>query len=142
MAQKCVLIIEDSSSQALAKLLLLEDTGLRVLWARNGWEGLEMAARFLPDVIVLDIVMPEIDGYEVCRRLKENPSTANIPIIMHTVRDFAPDLQMSFDLGAIDFIPKDGFSGPILLATLQELKVLDSPMYNGEKRSDQQGGPA
>lgn len=126
MAQKCVLIIEDSSAQALAKLLLLEDSGLRVLWARNGWEGLEMASRFAPDAIVLDVEMPEIDGFEVCRRLKSDPQTAKIPVIMHTVRDFAPDMLLSFDMGAVDFIPKDGFSGPVLLATLQELKVIEA----------------
>lgn len=137
MVQKCVLIIEDSSAQALAKLLLLEDSGLRVLWARNGWEGLEMAGRFAPDAIVLDVEMPEIDGFEVCRRLKTDPQTANIPVIMHTVRDFAPDMLLSFDMGAIDFIPKDGFSGPVLLATLQELKVLEtSGSTRGERDSD------
>lgn len=137
MAQKCVLIIEDSSAQALAKLLLLEDSGLRVLWARNGWEGLEMASRFAPDAIVLDVEMPEIDGFEVCRRLKSDPQTAKIPVIMHTVRDFAPDMLLSFDMGAVDFIPKDGFSGPVLLATLQELKIIESrDITRGDRDAD------
>lgn len=135
MFQKCVLIVEDSSAQALSKLLLLEDSGLRVLWARNGQEGVEMAQCYLPDAIVLDVEMPEMDGFEVCRRLKADARTAKIPIIMHTVRDHAKDVLDSFQLGAIDFIPKDVFSGPVLLATLQELKILDTDPSGGDHGS-------
>jgi putative two-component system response regulator len=131
MHQKCVLIIEGDSAQALANLLLLEETGLRVLWARNGWEGLEMAKRFAPDAIVLDVELPEIDGFEICRQLKNEPVTAQIPVIIHTVRDFGPDLVLSLELGAVDFIPKDNFSGPALLAALKALKVLDVPVRLG-----------
>lgn len=129
-----MLIIEDSSAQALAKLLLLEGVGLRVMWAHNGWEGLEMANRFIPDAIVLDVEMPEMDGFEVCRRLKAEPRTANIPVIMNTVRDFGPDLMMSMDMGAIDFIPKDGFAGIVLLATLEELNVIEKSSQSGASR--------
>ena len=131
MFQKCVLIVEDSSAQALAKLLLLEDSGLRVLWARNGQEGVEMAKRFLPDAIVLDVEMPEMNGYEVCRELRSDDRTSNIPIIMHTVRDSAEDVLQGINLGATDFIPKDAFSGPVLLATLKELKILEETHPGG-----------
>lgn len=110
----------------MAKKLLLENMGLDLLWAKNGWEGLAMASRFQPSVIILDLELPEMDGFEICRRLKADPATAAIPIIMHTVRDLAPDLVLSFEMGAIDFIPKDGFSGPVLLATLKELGILDA----------------
>lgn len=96
-----------------------------------------MASRFAPDAIVLDVEMPEIDGFEVCRRLKSDPQTAKIPVIMHTVRDFAPDMLLSFDMGAVDFIPKDGFSGPVLLATLQELKIIESrDITRGDRDAD------
>ena len=131
MFQKCVLIVEDSSAQALAKLLLLEDTGLRVLWARNGQEGMDLAKRYLPDAIVLDVEMPDMNGFEVCRRLKADEYTASIPIIMHTVRDEAQAVAYSLELGAIDFIPKDVFSGQVLRATLQELNIIEEPLPGG-----------
>lgn len=136
MAQKCILIIEDSASQAMDKMLLLEQTGVETRWARNGWEGLEMAQTLLPSAIILDIQMPEIDGFEVCRQLKSNPLTARIPVIMNTVRDYAPDLLLSFDIGAIDFVPKDGFSGPVLVATLRQLGVINPPASQPGTESD------
>jgi CheY-like chemotaxis protein len=124
MDKKYVLIVEDSASQAIANCLLLENTGVNVLWARNGWEALDMAVQYLPHVIILDVQMPEIDGFEVCHRLKANPRTAPIPVIMYTSRDFAPDLMRGLELGAVDYIPKDSFSGTVLLSTLKELGVI------------------
>lgn len=126
MDSKYILLVEDSSVQAMVNRYLLENRGVEVLWAKNGREGIEMADRFLPKAVVLDIQMPDLDGYEVCRQLKANPSTSNIPIIMQTSREYAPDLVASMELGAIDFIPKDSFSGTVLLATLRELGILDS----------------
>jgi DNA-binding response OmpR family regulator len=123
--KKYVLIVEDSTAQAMANRFLLENKGVEVLWAHNGWEGIEMAIEYIPRAIILDIQMPEIDGFEVCRRLKEDPRTAQIPIIMHTTRDHAPDLIFGLELGAVDYIPKDCFSGTVLLATLRELGILD-----------------
>lgn len=124
MDKKYLLIVEDSSAQAMAHRFLLENRGVEVLWARNGWEGIEMANQYLPEAIVLDVQMPEIDGFEVCRRLKSDSRTAHIPVIMHTTREYAPDLQFGLEMGAVDFIPKDSFSGTVLLATLQELGII------------------
>ncbi len=126
MDTKHILIIEDSSAQALAICYLLENTGVKTLWARNAWEGIEMAEQYQPGAIILDVEMPEMDGFEVCRRLKANPRLSQIPVIIHTSRDFAPDLMFSAELGAIDFIPKDGFSNIVLLSTLRELGVIES----------------
>ena len=124
MDKKYILLVEDSSVQAMVNRYLFENKGVEILWAKNGREGIEMADRYLPKAIILDIKMPELDGYEVCRRLKANPRTAHIPIIMQTTQEFAPDLMYSIELGAIDFIPKDSFSGTVLLTTLQELGIL------------------
>lgn len=121
---KTILIVEDSPAQALALQHLLKEEGLQVLWAPDGQVGLTLAQQHLPDAIVLDVEMPEMGGFEACRHLKENPRTADIPIVMLTVRDDAATALRGIDLGAIDFIPKDAFSGPVLLETLRQLHIL------------------
>jgi CheY-like chemotaxis protein len=128
--KKYILLVEDSSVQAMVNRYLLENKGVEILWAKNGREGIEMADRFLPKAIILDVQMPDLNGYDVCRLLKTNPKTSNIPIIIQTAQDFAPDLLSSIELGAIDFIPKDSFSGTVLLATLRELGILDEGENN------------
>ncbi len=121
---KTVLIVEDSPAQALALKHLLKEEGLQVLWAPDGQVGVELAQQHVPDVIVLDVEMPKMGGFEACRRLKEDSRTASVPIIMLTVRDDAVSALRGIDLGAVDFIPKDAFSGPVLLETLRQLHIL------------------
>lgn len=122
---RTVLIVEDSPAQALALHRLLEQEGLQVLWAPDGRVGVTMAQQYVPDAIVLDIEMPEMDGFEACRRLKENAQTASIPIVMLTVHTEPASLMQGIDLGAIDFIPKDAFSDRVLVETLRQLQILD-----------------
>ena len=81
-----VLMIDDSTAERDLYALMLE-RDLRVLTAARGPEGLELAEKERPDAIVLDVMMPEMNGFEVCRRLKSNPATASIPVIMLTARD-------------------------------------------------------
>ncbi len=123
---KTVLIVEDSPAQALALGQLLEQEGLQVFWAPDGRIGLTMAQQHQPDVIVLDIEMPTMNGFETCKHLKENPQTADIPVVMFTSLDAAAAAMKGIDLGAIDFIPKDAFSNTVLLETLRQLHILES----------------
>ena len=79
----------------------------RVMAALDGERALEIAARTpQPDLILLDVMMPGLDGYEVCRRLKADPLCAGIPVIFVTARDEDVDQEMGFDAGAVDYIPK------------------------------------
>jgi len=121
---KTVLIVEDSPAQALALKQLLKKEGLQVLWAADGQVGVMLAQRYMPDVIVLDIEMPRMNGFEACRRLKGDARTVDIPIVMLTVRDDAATALHGLDVGAIDFIPKDAFSGSVILETLRQLRIL------------------
>ncbi len=121
---KTVLIVEDSPAQALFLEHMLTEEGLQVLWASDGRSGVAMARQHAPDVIVLDIEMPEMNGFEACRCLKEDPQTSDIPIVMLTVRDEAAAAMRGIDLGAVDFIPKDVFSAPVLLETLRQLQIV------------------
>jgi len=84
----------------------------------NGEAALETAASEQPDLILLDILMPEMDGYEVCKRLKDNPATRDIPVVFLTVKTDVVDERKGFDLGAVDYITKP-ISPPILEARVK-----------------------
>jgi CheY-like chemotaxis protein len=122
---KTVLIVEDSPVQSAALALLLEREGLQVLCAFSGELGVSMAHQYAPDVIVLDIEMSEMSGFEACQRLKKNARTAGIPVVMLTVHNEFTTLARGLDLGAVDFIPKDDFSYEMLLEALRQLHVLE-----------------
>jgi CheY-like chemotaxis protein len=124
--RKTVLIIEDSAAQALALGHSLEQAGLRVLWARDGRVGVGMAQEHAPDVILLDVEMPKMNGFETCQQLKENVETAEIPIVMLTVHTEPVTVNALLDQGAIDFIPKGAFSEATLIETLRQLHILDA----------------
>ena len=100
-----VLVIDDTPAN-LSLLNQLLRTRYRVKLASSGARGLELTALQLPDLILLDIMMPEIDGYEVCRRLKADPATAGIPVIFLTAKINTADEELGFEVGAVDFIHK------------------------------------
>lgn len=122
---KTILLVEDSLIQASALVHFLKDKGLQVLHAANGRIGVAMAQQYLPDAILLDVEMPEMNGFEACRRLKSDSRTLQIPVVMLTVRSEPDSVLSGFDEGAIDYIPKDAFSYSVLLETLIQLGILD-----------------
>lgn len=109
---KKILVVDDVSEniKVVGELFRHKHT---VLAAKNGKLALELLKRVTPDLILLDIEMPEIDGYEVCRIIKSDPKTASIPIIFVTAKGAEVDEQYGFDLGAVDYITKP-FSAEIL----------------------------
>lgn len=101
-----VLIVDDEPTNVQALAGLLKDE-FRIIVANNGEKALSLAGgEHQPDLILLDIQMPDLDGYEVCRRLKEDPRTSEIPIIFVTARDAASDEEKGFLLGAVDYISR------------------------------------
>ncbi|VXC50777.1 putative enzyme [Pseudomonas sp. 8AS] len=116
--QPLVLVVDDTPEnlQLMSELLLGR---YRVKVASSGAKALRIAAgSSRPDLILLDIMMPEMDGHEVCRRLKADPATADIPVVFLTARSESADEQQGFDLGAVDYITKP-ISPPIVLARVQ-----------------------
>ena len=110
-----ILVIDDSPDSLALMSGLLKDI-YRVKVATHGDMGLQVALSAQPpDLILLDIMMPEVDGYEVCRQLKANPASYTIPVIFITATSDAADEQKGFALGAVDYITKP-VSPPILLA--------------------------
>ena len=98
-----VLVIEDDPGITRVVRLYLEQDGHQVLTASDGLSGLEMARNSSPDLIVLDLMLPRLDGMEICRALRED---SDVPIIMVTARVSEGDRLAGFDLGADDYIPK------------------------------------
>lgn len=116
--QPLVLVVDDDLADLQRmQSLLAGDYRLKV--ASSGAEGLRLALeRPQPDLILLNVQMPELDGYEVCRRLKQNPETAQLPVVFVTRRHQPADEQQGFDLGAVDYISKP-VSPPLLLARVK-----------------------
>lgn len=101
-----VLIVDDTIYNIQLLSLMLNKQGYRVEKATSGTEALESANRLLPDIILLDIRMPDIDGYEVCKRLKANPVTTDIPIIFISSIEETSDKVEAFSVGGVDYISK------------------------------------
>src|SRR4051794_28031026 len=112
--KQVVLIIDDSTANLTVMSQLLEAT-YKVKVATSGEKGLKIATSAQPpDLILLDIVMPEMDGYEVCRRLKSHPVSHDIPVLFLTAQDEAEDERRGFEAGAVDYIAKP--ARPAILA--------------------------
>ncbi len=104
--ERAVLVVEDSRTQAERIRLLLEGEGYRVDVARNGREGLERLQLYRPDLVISDVVMPEIDGYAFCQAVKSAPATRRIPFVLLTERNTPADFIKGLRLGADNFITK------------------------------------
>lgn len=120
-----VLLVEDSKTQAAQIKETLESVGLRVRIAYDGPEGLKDAIENPPALIILDVKLPTMDGFQICRRLKRNPDTQDIPVIMLTEKSDSKATMSGLRAGADDYIPKDIFASEHLIDTLQELGILD-----------------
>jgi two-component system cell cycle sensor histidine kinase/response regulator CckA len=101
-----VLIIDDSPINLSVVMEHLRDKGYEVLVATSGEIGIERAAYVRPDIILLDVMLPGIDGFETCRRLKANPLTQKTPVIFMTVLSETNDKLRGFDAGAVDYVAK------------------------------------
>lgn len=113
-----ILVVDDTAANLSLMGGLLKEL-YQVKVANSGERGLAIAQSDTPpDLILLDIMMPEIDGYEVCMRLKKNPLTCDIPIIFLTAKSEIDDEQRGLELGAVDYITKP-FSPPIVLARIR-----------------------
>ena len=118
MSKPTVLVAEDESALVTLLRYNLEREGYRVLEARDGEEALLVAAEEKPDLVVLDWMLPQLSGIEVCRRLRGRQETRNVPIIMLTARGEESDRIRGLDTGADDYLTKP-FSMTELLARLR-----------------------
>ena len=106
MSREKVVIIEDESDIREVLEHNLSREGYRVLSSSDGESGLNMVKTEAPDIVLLDLMLPGLDGVEVCRRLKEDPLTRRIPIIMVTAKGEESDIVLGLGVGADDYLPK------------------------------------
>lgn len=125
---KILLIEDDIQIQELVRVTL-EKEGYTVIPALDGEQGLELARRVKPDLILLDLTLPVIDGYDVCKRLRDQTDTAAVPIIMLSDRDDVADKVIGLELGADDYMTKP-FSHRELYARIK------ARLREGQRKTD------
>ena len=102
MSEK-ILIVDDDLDTLRLVGLMLQRQGYQISAATNGQQGLDQAFEEYPDLILLDVMMPDIDGYEVARRLRQNPSTVNTPILMFTAKKQLDYKVAGFEVGVNEY---------------------------------------
>lgn len=115
-----VLVVDDEAYILNILDFSLGAEGFDVVTATNGEEAVNRARQLRPDLIVLDVMMPVLDGYETCRALKRDPSTKEIPIILLTAKTRDVDKRLGFEVGAVDYIIKP-FSPSRLIERIVEI---------------------
>ena len=119
-----ILVVDDTPANILALSATLKEKGYQISVATNGKQALEAVERVRPDLVLLDVMMPEMDGFETCRRLKASGTTGNIPVIFLTARTETEDIVKGFELGAVDYVPKP-FNTHELLARVHTHLTMD-----------------
>jgi two-component system alkaline phosphatase synthesis response regulator PhoP len=101
-----ILVVDDNQQNLELLQAYLEDMDCVTAPAKDGPTALDIVSKDTPDLILLDVMMPKMSGFEVCRRIKNNPATANIPIIMVTALNELGDIERGLDSGSDDFVSK------------------------------------
>jgi two-component system alkaline phosphatase synthesis response regulator PhoP len=101
-----ILVVDDNQQNLELLQVYLEDVDCRSIPAHDGPEALEIIAKEPPDLILLDVMMPKMSGFEVCRRIKNDPKTSDIPVIMVTALNEFGDIERAIDSGTDDFLSK------------------------------------
>ncbi|MGC1307631.1 MAG: response regulator [Phormidesmis sp.] len=117
---RTVLVVEDSVTQREMMIELLQGSGLEVAVATDGIEALQFIQGHTPDLVLLDIVMPKMNGYEVCRRIKSDPNTQNLPVVMCSAKGEEFDRYWGMKQGADAYIAKP-FQPTELVGTVKQL---------------------
>lgn len=134
MARKQILVIEDDPDIVEVLVYNLNREGYEVLAAESGEDGLSLAKSKSPDLILLDLMLPGMEGLQVCRKLKNDPATSGVPVIMLTARTEDADIVTGLEMGADDYVTKP-FSPRVLIARVRA--VLRRPAVSGDLSDDQ-----
>ncbi|WP_136515906.1 response regulator transcription factor [Geomonas edaphica] len=120
MEKNRILVVEDEESLLKLESILFTSKGYQVTGVRGGKEALASIAEQAPDLIVLDLMLPDMDGFEVCRHIKENEATRAIPVVMLTAKKSSRDLEHGKQVGADAYITKP-FKSIKVLEVIEEL---------------------
>jgi len=122
--QKTILIIDDSEANVATLMALLEDQ-YDLLVSLDGGEAIDLLAEEKVDLILLDILMPGMDGFDVCEKIKSNANTRDIPIIFITVKVDEDSIEQAYEMGGVDYITKPFRSREVLSRIKKELALQD-----------------
>ncbi len=118
-----ILIVDDIADNLDVATQILFKDNLNFILAQNGKDALKYANKVIPDLILLDIMMPEMDGYEVCAKLKQNPITKEIPVIFLSAATDTENIVKGFEIGGVDYITKPFFPEELILRVNTHLKI-------------------
>lgn len=118
-----ILIVDDNVENIKVVGIILQNSGYELIVAQNGYEALECIKEVKPDLILLDIMMPGINGYEVCKILKEDMCTKDIPIIFLTAKIQTDDIVKGFEVGGVDYITKPFIKEELLVRVKTHLEL-------------------
>lgn len=118
-----ILLIDDNPKNLQVAMGVLDTEGYSLIYAQDGAKGLELAFSQDFDLILLDVLMPGMDGYAVCKELKANEKTKDIPIIFLTVKDEKKDIVKGFECGGVDYVTKPFFTAVFLKRVETHLKL-------------------
>ncbi|MCH8223704.1 MAG: response regulator [Chloroflexi bacterium] len=110
-----ILVVDDSEDVRLALATILEDAGYEIIEASDGSQVPDMVAEHRPDLVLLDVAMPKVNGFETLRNMKADKATSDIPVLMVTAKGRPEDLSLARSLGARDFISKPWADGEVEL---------------------------
>jgi two-component system phosphate regulon response regulator PhoB len=139
---RCILVVDDEPDLLELVRFNLDRAGFRVETAASGEEALARLRRSTPDLLVLDLMLPDLSGEEVCRRLRANPSLAGLPVIMLTAKSEEVDRVVGFELGADDYVTKPFSPRELvlrvkaLLRRSYEAAASSAPLERGALRLD------
>jgi DNA-binding response OmpR family regulator len=106
MSRKKILLVDDSTTTLMMEQMVLRTQPYDIVTAKNGREAVSVAAAEKPDLILLDVVMPEMNGFEACRRIRQQITSTNVPIIMVTTKGEEHNVETGFRSGCSDYITK------------------------------------
>ena len=123
-AESRILIVEDTPANVQSLAAILKEQGYQICVATNGRQALHVIATMRPDLVLMDVMMPEMDGYETCRQIKASPVWGGMPIIFLTAKTDIADIVRGFELGAVDYVAKP-FNACELLARVRTHLTID-----------------
>ncbi len=118
-----LLIVDDTPANVMLLSEILENKGYQIVIANNGNKAIKIAQHSLPDLILLDIMMPEMDGFETCKQLKQHTLTKDIPVIFISAKTEVDDLVKAFSVGAVDYIYKPFHENEVNARIINHLKI-------------------
>lgn len=114
MATAIILVVDDSPTEAQTVTKILENAGFAVKWANSAAKGIEMAQELMPDLILMDVVMPGMNGFQATRKIARDAQTQNIPVIMLTTKDQETDKIWGIRQGAKEYLVKPANEAELL----------------------------